>query len=519
MPQRQTFDISFYCRNSKVDRNGFAPVELSIIINGDRKYLTLQRKERPEEFKAAMASRKVNAIKSYCENQKRLVDDYVQQMAFAGVELTAENLRECLRRGYVATQYSLGDMWRDLLDNERAKLNTGDIGEQTYKKYVLAKRALSEANSFTDETPAASVDIQNINKLQFYLRAKNISQPTIYNYHARTKSAFTLAFNRGKIKSNPYAGFRMDKGERKPRVFLTESELTKIANVELQGERLQKVRDLFLFQCYSGLSYSDMALLERADFKENKDTKQIYIEKRRKKTNERFTSIVLKEGRKILEKYDYNLPLLSNQKYNSYLKEIQDACKLEKELHTHLGRTTYVCYLFNKGTSVEVIAKLVGHSSTKTTLQFYAEMDKTTLFNEVSAAESGEKVSSNGIPSPVISADDAMNAVNKYLESTAYRDALAVPNNKTLVQYEDEIMNKLLMLKGDRAMYEAYKVAFAKCKNNVNSRLGFFEPKQRDCKHKGEDENVKKLNVLIKSGRRLLQALRSLDTRLYDSTK
>lgn len=519
MPQRQTFDISFYCRKSKENRNGYAPVELSIIINGERKYLTLQRKERPEEFKTAMSSKKVNAIKSYCENQKKLVDDYVQQMAFAGVELTAENLRECLKRGYVAMQYSLGDMWRDLLDNERAKLNTGDIGEQTYKKYILAKRALGEANGFTDETPAASVDIQHIHKMQFHLRDKGISQPTIYNYHARTKSAFTLAFNRGKIKSNPYAGFKMDKGEHKPRIFLTESELKKIANAKLQGERLQRVRDLFLFQCYSGLSYSDMALLEKTDFKENKDTKQIYIEKRRKKTNERFTSIVLKEGRKILEKYDYNLPLLSNQKYNSYLKEIQDACKLDKELHTHLGRTTYVCYLFNKGTSVDVIAKLVGHSTTKTTLRYYAEMDKTTLFNEVSAAESGKRVSTNGTPAPAVSADDAMNAVNKYLENTAYRSAVAAPKNETLVQHEDVIMNKLLALKSDKALYEAYKVAFAKCKNNVSSRLGFFEPKLRDCKKKDDGENVKKLNVLIKSGKRLLQALQSLDARLYDNTK
>ena len=277
MAQRQTFDISFYCRKSKANKNGYAPVELSIIINGERNYLTLQRKERPEEFKAAMASKKINAIKSFCENQKKLIDDYVQQMAFEGIELTAENLKECLKRGYVAQLYSLGDLWRDLLDNERAKLKTGDIGEQTYKKYTLAKRALYEANNFNDSTPAKAVELQNINKVQFYLREKGISQPTIYNYHARTKTAFTLAFERGKIQSNPYAGFKMDKGEHKPRIFLTEAELKKIAKKDLRVERLEKVRDLFLFQCYSGLSYSDMALLEKSDYKEDKGT--IYIEK------------------------------------------------------------------------------------------------------------------------------------------------------------------------------------------------------------------------------------------------
>lgn len=519
MPQRQTFDISFYCRKSKQNKNGYAPVELSIIINGERTYLTLQRKEKPEEFKAAMSSRKVNAIKSYCENQKKLVDDYVQQMAFAGVELTADNLRECLRRGYVAMRYSLGDMWRDLLDNERAKLNTGDIGEETYKKYILAHKALNEANGFNDTTPAQDVDIQHINKLQSYLREKRISQPTIYNYHARCKAAFTLAFQRGKIRATPYAGFKMDKGEHKPRIFLTEQELKQIAQVNLQGERLQRVRDLFLFQCYSGLSYSDMALLERSDFKENKGTKQIYIEKRRKKTNEPFTSIVLEEGKKILEKYDYKLPLLSNQKYNSYLKEIQDACKLDKELHTHLGRTTYVCYLYNRGTSPDVIAKLVGHSTTKTTLRYYAEMDKTTLFSEVKAAERGKRTISNtaavATPVPIT---DAMEVVNAYLNKSVFKENVSTLP-KDIVSYEDDILSTLLALKNNKNTIDAYRVVFAKCKSNVYNRVLFFESAITKYTIAGEDEQVKKLNFLQKSARRLLRALRNFDKKLYDATK
>ena len=517
MPQRQTFDISFYCRPSKVDKNGYAPVELSIIINGERRYLTLQRKEHPDEFKREMQSKKVNQIKNFCENQKRLVDDYVQQMASAGVELTAANLRECLMRGYVSMRYSLGDLWRDILDNARERLKVGDLSMETYKKYILTKKALSEANGFSDETPAEDVDIQHVHKLQYYLRDKGLSQPTIYHYHSRAKAAFTLAFQRGKIKSNPYAGFKISKGAHKPRVFLTEKELQQIATAKLNGDRLVKVRDLFLFQCYSGLAYSDMALLDPSDFKFNKDTNQIYVEKRRKKTNEVFTAVLLKDAKAILEKYDYRLPLLTNQKYNSYLKEIQDACGLEKELHTHLGRTTYVCYLFNKGVSADVIAKLVGHSTTKTTLRFYAEMDKSTLFREVGAAEGTPKTSTKGIALPEIPSEAAITAINKYLESTVYKDTLAVPTNATLVKYEDTIMNALVALKSDKRTYETYKVAFAKCKNNLDTRLSFLEGKLRQCKKAGDDANVRKLNLLIKSGKRLGQALRSLDARFYNN--
>lgn len=518
MAQRQTFDISFYCRQSKANKKGYAPVEVSIIINGERNYLTLQRKEIPAEFTAAINSRKTNAIQTFCQNQRKLIDDYVQQMALEGIELTAGNLRECLKRGYVAQLYSLGDMWRDLLDNERAKLKTGDIGEQTYKKYTLAKRALYEANGFTDTTPAKSVELQHINKVQFHLREKGLSQPTIYNYHARTKTAFTLAFERGKIQANPYAGFKMDKGEHKPRIFLTEDELKKIAKKELKIDRLEKVRDLFLFQCYSGLSYSDMALLDKTDYKENKKTKQIYIEKRRKKTNEQFTSIILKEGKAILEKYGYELPVLSNQKYNSYLKEIQDICGIDKELHSHLGRTTYVCYLYNKGTSAEVIAKLVGHSTTKTTLRYYAELDKTTLFNEVEAAEKGKRIAASSGSATLTNETSVNEAINTYFEHTIFNDALPVPKNATLVQLEDAITNSLLQLKGSKETYSTYRVAFVKCATTLKTRLAFFNGKEKSLLRTGDTNTLPKVRLLIKSNKRLETSLKALDNMLFTST-
>lgn len=518
MAQRQTFDISFYCRKSKENKKGLAPVELSIIINGSRTYLTLQRKERPEEFKSAMASKKVNAIKSFCENQRRLIDDYVQKMANADVELTANNLRECIKRGYVSMQYSLGEMWRDLLGNEKSKLDAGDIIEETYNKYLLSQKALYQANDFTDATPADSVDIQHINQLQFFLRARRLTQQTIYNYHSCNKAAFTLAFQRGKIKSTPYAGFKMDKGEHKQKVFLTENDLEKISKANLHGERLERVRDLLLFQCYSGLSYSDMALLDKDDFKENKQTKQIYIEKRRKKTNEQFTSIVLYEGKKILEKYDYILPVLSNQKYNSYLKEIQDLCGLDKVLHTHLGRTTYVCYLYNKGINPEIIAKLVGHSTAKTTLKYYAEMDKNTLFNQVSAAE-GNTIKASKSSKETSALDAANDAINTYFDNTIYRESATIPNNSILGQYQDEIMRCLVVLKNDKKTHNDYRVAFAKCKNNANSRLSFYASRLTECSQKGDSSIVSKLTTLKKFTNRLLQSLRNLDNKLYYSIK
>ena len=379
---RQTFDINFYCRKSKADKNGFAPVELSIVINGERCYLRLQRKERPEDFKRAMESKRANDLKGFIENERILINRIVEDMSFADVELTAENLKECLKKGGVANFYSLGQLWNDVLHNKKAELSTGDLAMETMRKYLLAKDAFYKANQVDDKTPAKEMTVQNIINLQSYLRSQGMKQNTIYQYHAKCKAAFTLAFESGKIKRNPYAPYRMDKGEKKEIIWLTDDEMKRIKEKEISIERLGNVRDLFVFQCNSGLAYADLATITKKDFQHN-EMNQTFIEKDRMKTGERYVSIILNDGLEILERYDYTLPILSNQKYNSYLKEIQDLCGIEKTMTSHLARRTYVCFLYNRHLPPETIAAMVGHYTVQTTLKYYAKMDKRTIFDDV----------------------------------------------------------------------------------------------------------------------------------------
>lgn len=382
MAIRQTFATRFYCRKSKADKQGLAPVELSICINGDRTYIRLPRKERPEEFEKAIESKRDNAIKVYCENQRVHLNKVVEDMQYAGVEITAENLKECYKRGGIAPFYTLGQLWHDIIDNKTIEKANGDLDEDTFQRYILARDAFYEATGHDANTPAQNVELQDLNRLQQHLRSKGLKQSTIHQYHAKCKAAFTLAFNRGKIKSNPYSQFKMDKGEKKEIIWLTSKELGTLAKKDFATDRLRKVRDVFLFQCYSGLSYGDMEELERRDYQEN-EKGQIFIEKHRKKTGVKFLSMVLAEGKRILEEYDYELPILTNQKYNSYLKEVQDICGLDKVLTTHVGRKTYVCYLYQKQVPIQVIATIVGHTTCQTTLKYYAQMDKQTIFKEL----------------------------------------------------------------------------------------------------------------------------------------
>ena len=163
--------------------------------------------------------------------------------------------------------------------------------------------------------------------------------------------------------------------------FLTEDEVKKIKDKQLYCDRLDKVRDLFLFQCFTGLAYADMAKLTKEDFLGN-SLGQTYIKKERCKTRVTFIAVLLPEALEVAKKYDYELPVLSNQKYNAYLKEIKDICGISKPLHTHIGRHTAATYLLNKGLSLETVAKILGHSSTSIT-KHYAKLLDNSVFKAV----------------------------------------------------------------------------------------------------------------------------------------
>lgn len=127
----------------------------------------------------------------------------------------------------------------------------------------------------------------------------------------------------------------------------------------------------------TGLSYSDIACLSMDDIKDD------VIIKRRKKTDVQFVIPVLPIEKSILEKYDYKLPIISNQKYNQYLNVLGDLCKMPMSLHSHLARHSYACILLNSGVDMKTISKTLGHSSMRTTERIYAEMSNQTVITNI----------------------------------------------------------------------------------------------------------------------------------------
>lgn len=366
---RTTFNINFVCRASKVAKNGKAPVEMSIIINGKRTYLTLPMKEDPKTFQKSIASKKMNPLKEYLEqmNQKVLIAQ--TELIKQDSPVTALAIKEYIQNG-CSNSYTVGDLFNSYLKILKKRVGV-NLTAAVYRKYEIVRDLFYKA--INPDKQVTEITNEVISGFYADLNRKYEST-TSAAMMVKLKTIVTFGLDNNRIKINPFNGIKIVK-KTKEVEFLTESEVKTIKEKNLGG-RLSKVRDLFIFQCFTGLAYTDMAHLTRDDFQVN-ELGQIYIKKSRLKTGVGFTTVLFPEAAEIIKRYDYELPVLSNQKYNSYLKEIADLCGITKPMHTHIGRHSFATMALNRGLSLETVAKMLGHSNIKQTQHYSKLVDKT----------------------------------------------------------------------------------------------------------------------------------------------
>lgn len=218
----------------------------------------------------------------------------------------------------------------------------------------------------------SDLSLEKIMLFDTHLKKTIKSQMARYKVHSYLKNYIKLAAKLGLCETNPYDDFEMRKGKNlKDPIFLVEGEIDRIRSFQTDIEKLERVRDLFIFQCFTGLSYIDLMAFSPEWIREI-DGYKVFSDNR-SKTNVGFLSILLPEAEAVLKKYDGKLPKLSNQKYNDYLKLIETATGIRKHLTTHVARHTFATYLLNKDIPIETVSKAVGHTSIKQT-QHYAKL-------------------------------------------------------------------------------------------------------------------------------------------------
>lgn len=209
-------------------------------------------------------------------------------------------------------------------------------------------------------------------------------QQSVYGYHRLLRTYIHIAMNKGLAKDDPYRGMRFQRGQSEPDRYLTAAELERLKGARMRSGSVARARDLFVFQCYTGLSYADLAAFDFINATE--DGGGYVYGGRRVKTGEPFFFVILEPAMEILRRYGMKLPVTAQQSYNGALKKAAEDAGVGKPLASHWARRTAGMMLLNAGVRLEVVAKILGHSSVKTTEQFYADIQKRTVVEEMKKA-------------------------------------------------------------------------------------------------------------------------------------
>ena len=375
---RLTSSVAFYCRNCKTDKNGLAPIEASIIISGQRTFINLPRKERPEEFRKHIAARKDNDLKRYLDQVRAQLNQYQTELLQNGKPITPQALKEAFKNGGVRS-YTIEDLFNDFLEKTKKRIGH-DLTQESYQKYEYVRNLFYKHVDKKKEV--ASITCSVIDSFYIYLQ-QNYNTATSASHMTRLKTVITYAIDDGHLKTNPFKNIKVKHGKKKIE-YLTEEELNRIYTLEMDNQSLSDVRDAFCFQASTGLAYIDLLNLQKEDIKVTEDGTH-YITKTRHKTDTEFTTVILPMGVEILKRHNYNIKVITNQKYNLFLKSIQALANINKTLTTHLARKTFCCMLLNRGVSINTVAKCAGHADIKITRSYYATLQESTVIKEVTS--------------------------------------------------------------------------------------------------------------------------------------
>jgi len=385
--------VLFYARKSKKSRKGLAPLYIRITVNGQRLEHSIQRYVEASHWSAAAGRMKGNneqarQINLYLDTLNSKVLRLEREMVLDGVAVNFDSFREKWL-GVKEAPRMLVDIFQQHNDQMAALIKAG-------KDYCPA--TLERYNTSRDHTRAflqwkyglTDIDIKRLNyefasDLEFWLKTqRNCSHNTTMKYISNLKKIINSCIRKGWLTKDPFIGFKMTKQEIEKEA-LTSLELEKIDSKTFPTDRLNYVKDIFLFSCYTGLAYADVKKLKRSEIAPGIDG-NFWIFTNRQKTDTQSRIPLLQPALAIIEKYKdyptccdsgYVLPVLSNQKMNAYLKEIADLCGIRKNLTFHIARHTFATTVtLSNGVPIESVSKMLGHRNLKTTQHYAKVLDR-----------------------------------------------------------------------------------------------------------------------------------------------
>tara|TARA_R110001592_G_scaffold181652_1_gene424465 strand:- start:136 stop:1368 length:1233 start_codon:yes stop_codon:yes gene_type:complete len=392
MTRSNTFSILFWQKLASA-KNGKAPLYARITVNGKRAELSLKRKvlisdwdTTKNRLKGANSQNKM--VNSYLEQVNSRLFECYQKLQNAN-KLVTSNIIKAHFLGNTESRHSLSDIIEYHNTHMKDTLRWGtQKNYYTTNKYIylFLKEKHKTSDMFLFELGYKFI----IDFERFLRHQKKMGNNTVMKHIERFRKMVSLAFKMDWLDKDPFAKFEA-KYEKKERGFLTSEELERIENKDFGIPRLQLIKDLFVFSCYTGLSYGDVMQLTTNDLCLGIDGK-LWIYSKREKTNIPLKIPLLTKALDIINKYKTHpntenkqtlFPNISNQKLNSYLKEIADVCRINKNLTFHIARHTFATtIMLSNGVPIETVSKLLGHTKLSTT-QIYARVVETKISEDI----------------------------------------------------------------------------------------------------------------------------------------
>ncbi len=285
---------------------------------------------------------------------------------------------------------------KEMIDKDESAESTIRHYQGTLKIIIAYKK-----HNKLSELKLQSLSYSFIKDIDYYMSAvyispydKKIKRNTINKHHARIKAIINFALKERIIDHNPYEQYKF-KYDKSKREYLSEEELNNIQLLDLSNNSsLEKVRDIFIFSCNTGIRFQDAQDLTFDDIKHHKKNGD-YFEFQITKTSEIISLPIIKQAQLIIDKYESHqdrlvqgkiLPQISNQKFNMYIKHIATLSGIDKKISHHIARHTFATIALNRGISIVTVQKLLGHTTVRTT-EIYAKLLQETIFNEMEKME------------------------------------------------------------------------------------------------------------------------------------
>jgi len=386
-----TFSVSFYQRLDKTDANNTAPVFMRVTVNGERAEIATNRRfdiKRWSNGKPIGSSKEAKIFADYLHSLREKIYEIQRNLLDRNEIITASKIKQ-FYQGKGQSVKSLIEAF-EIHNNQMQSLIGKDFKQATLQRYEITLRHVKEFLHYQykcNDMYLVELKYMFITDFEFFLKTvRKCEHNSTIKYIRNLRKIINIAVRNEWLIKDPFERFSC-KLKEVDRGFLTPEELNVLESKQFSIQRVEMVRDMFVFACYTGLAYAEVFKLSNEHIVKGDDGEQ-WIRIRRTKTDNKSIIPILPKAQEILSKYSLNpdnklLPVISNQKMNAYLKEIADLCGITKTLTFHLARHTFATTVtLTNGVSIESVSAMLGHKSIRTT-QIYSKVVEQKVSNDM----------------------------------------------------------------------------------------------------------------------------------------